>query len=585
MSIRRKLIVFFTVMVIIPVVTISTVFYVATSRVLRETLSRSNLQTVRQIETNIESVLAGLLRVSLELIQDRDLRDYLQHPASDSPTFQRLQLAAEQILHRKISNNSGIHSIHIRGIDGRTVKSREISSSITATDETRLRTLRGRPEWTVGPIVNYDSSTVPGLQVTRAINNIDNISETLGYLRISVSEQWLRRAYETGEALGDTAIIDRDGRVVSSSNTAWIGHTFPENVWEPIEATGATRGFFQTAHNDLVTYQRVSYTGWYLVNRIPLETVFSELRFIGDVLIYAVFTSFAIFTAAALLFINRAMRPLHDLQTAMARFETGDFGAVVNTDGSDEIAQAARRFNDMARRVDDLMKQVYVSTLKKREAELKMLQSQIKPHFLYNTLDTIYWRSKMERGVETPRLIQSLAQLFRLSLDVGDGITTVKREVEHLSHYMALQNERYDEEVAYHVDASDTVSQERTLNFILQPLVENALYHGIEPKQQGGRIDIRIFRNADALVFEITDDGVGADQDAVMQLIHAPAMDYDGTGFALKNVHDRVRIRCGEPYGVTFHSEPGVGTTVVVRQSLHIGAVSPSQQDPPQGEV
>ena len=288
------------------------------------------------------------------------------------------------------------------------------------------------------------------------------------------------------------------------------------------------------------------------------------MKMIRNVLIYSVLISFFIFTVASYLFINSALLPLGSLRDAMACFEKGQFDTSLVIRGHDEISLVSQSFNQMVERFKDLMDQVYISTIKQKDAELKALQNQINPHFLYNTLDTIYWMSLMEKGDKTARLIQALGNLFRLSLNSGDRFTTVEREIQHLESYLIIQNERYDDTVDFNIQMDDHLKDYKVLKLILQPLVENALYHGIEPKGEKGTITLKIFEENDTLVYSLNDDGIGADQERVNALINGTDSVGQSKGFALKNVNDRIKLHHGSRFGIEFHSIRGNGSTVIV---------------------
>jgi len=177
----------------------------------------------------------------------------------------------------------------------------------------------------------------------------------------------------------------------------------------------------------------------------------------------------------------------------------------------------------------------------------------------------------MEKAFETSVMVSALSQLFRIGLNSGSRFTTVEKEVEHLRHYILIQQKRYEETIAFAIAVEPETSGCKVTKMVLQPVVENAIRHGIEPKGSSGRIEIRIFREGNDLVYRVSDDGAGADAAAVQAVLDRPASEHQGLG--LKNIHDRLKLNYGARYGVTFESVPGEGTTVTIRQPFEKGTM------------
>ncbi|CAM4022223.1 histidine kinase [Cohnella lubricantis] len=226
----------------------------------------------------------------------------------------------------------------------------------------------------------------------------------------------------------------------------------------------------------------------------------------------------------------------------------------------------------LARELRERNNAVRASKLKQKAAELRVLEEQINPHFLYNTLDMIYWMSRMEKAFETSAMIGALSQLLRIGLNRGSRLTTVAKEVELIRHYLYIQQKRCEELIRFSLRAEPETLECRAVKMVLQPIVENAIVHGIERRGGDGRLDIHIFRdpaNGD-LVYRIWDDGAGADAGAVAKLL-AGEIAEERQGIGLRNIHDRIRLQFGSAYGVDFASDSSSGTTVTVRQPFEKG--------------
>jgi len=255
----------------------------------------------------------------------------------------------------------------------------------------------------------------------------------------------------------------------------------------------------------------------------------------------------------------------------MSQVEGENFKAHITVSGNDEITQLGMSFNKMLMRLQELISEVYTAQINKKEAELKAFQAQINPHFLYNTLDTIYWMSRMEKAYETSELVQALSKLFRLSLNSGREITTVRDEVEHLRHYVVIQQKRYEDMIDFQISVEEETLDVHTVKLVLQPFVENAIVHGIEKKGDSGTIRVEIKRESDDLVFYIYDSGDGVNLEDIGRLLEQYGE--NNKGFAVKNINDRIQLYFGTQYGIEFMNRPD-GTVVKVVQPWVRGEMS-----------
>ena len=219
-----------------------------------------------------------------------------------------------------------------------------------------------------------------------------------------------------------------------------------------------------------------------------------------------------------------------------------------------EIGQVG---NALKRTVDnnlELRERLITSRVKEREAELLLLQSQINPHFLYNTLDSIYCKAMIQNNDEIAEMVLALSNLFKASLSKGNTVITVREELEHISRYMAIQKLRYGERFELILDVDEELMDLRIIKLILQPFVENSMYHGLEPKIGGGYIEIRGEVLEGIIYFRVTDNGVGMDD---------PNDIYNGYG--VRNVLDRIHLFYGEDYGISVETVTGQKTSVEIR--------------------
>ncbi|RKM54975.1 sensor histidine kinase [Butyrivibrio sp. X503] len=260
------------------------------------------------------------------------------------------------------------------------------------------------------------------------------------------------------------------------------------------------------------------------------------------------------------------VQPIETLGTATKEIAEGNFSVRTSFELEDEISVLSESVDDMAAHLEIQMEQIREDEKKMRMAEAKLLQEQINPHFLYNTLDTIVWLIEDGKSQEAEDMVVSLSKFFRISLSHGKDFITIREEEQHIRSYLEIQRVRYSDILSYYIDIDDKLYNYKILKMTLQPLVENALYHGIKNKRGAGLIRIT-GREVDGLVrFEVSDDGVGMDEEMLLHLrkeINKPAKDTD-TGFGMANVNERIKMNFGDRYGISIESEPDMGTKVSV---------------------
>ena len=256
------------------------------------------------------------------------------------------------------------------------------------------------------------------------------------------------------------------------------------------------------------------------------------------------------------------IKRLHDVTTTITK---NDLQALVNRDNVDEITELGMSFNIMIGRIRELLDAKMKEQENLKKAELRALQAQINPHFLYNTLDTIIWMAEAQKTEQVIEIVSALSSFFRLSLSKGKDWITIGEEIERTRSYLTIQKMRYRDIMDFKIEADEEVLNNTILKLILQPLVENALYHGIKNKRGGGTIVVRARqKNENEVLLEVEDDGIGLTPERLAQL-QAELDDDSGdmkleSGFAIGNVNKRIRLYYGRQYGLSIRSEYNTGT-------------------------
>lgn len=313
----------------------------------------------------------------------------------------------------------------------------------------------------------------------------------------------------------------------------------------------------------LVTRTDMKTTGWTLVSMVPYKSVMAETMAISGVMILAV----AITLIVTLLLLNRILtgvvKPLKKLEKYMVQVNPDNMDQRMEILTDDEIGHLSMKFNQMMDRIRNLKEQVIEEQEDKRKYELQALQAQINPNFLYNTLDSIIWMAETNDS-NIVAMTEALAKLFRISLNKGNEEISLERELEHVKNYLIIQSMRYADKFTYEISAEPGVERCRTIKLILQPIVENCIYHGIKKKRGTGKITIRAYRREQNLIIEVSDDGCGMPEEICRKILsdEIESENISGSGIGVKNVNERIQLRFGKKYGLSYSSEEGVGTTV-----------------------
>ena len=321
----------------------------------------------------------------------------------------------------------------------------------------------------------------------------------------------------------------------------------------------------------LVTVKTVGYTGWKLVSVVPMKAVVKQYSGTQTyILIIAICLAF-IFIQLSSFITRKITDPIYRLEKAVGKLESGDLETVIQVSGSEEIRHLGHSIQTMVKQLRQLMNDVVTEQELKRKSELDALQTQINPHFLYNTLDSIVWMIENEKYEGAVTMVTSLARLFRISISKGKSIISVKEELAHAEYYMMIQSVRYKNKFTYTIDADETIKQKATVKLILQPMIENAIIHGMAymDEDDGGHISVRAYEAEGQLIMEVEDNGCGISE-AQKEDIHSQKKRGKilGSGIGMGNVHERIKIYFGESYGVTMYSEPDEGTLIRINMPL-----------------
>ena len=412
------------------------------------------------------------------------------------------------------------------------------------------------------------NGSTPILTLVKKTNNIDT-GEQMGYVIVNIEENTFASIYKNigVPGSGTYLITDKDGRIISSPNK--------EDLFKPIGNTGLIKEI-QSNNNvseirkidgrdTLVIINSFTRLDWKLVSQIPLKELTAENRKITLLifLIGLVCLIFAIF--GSMILSNIISKPIIRLTKHMLKSRDGNSDLYSAPGTTDEIGLLASAFNTMIARNKELLGRIDYEQKKKREYELALMQSQIKPHFLYNTLDVVCRLADMNRNSEVRKAAKALADFYRVALSKGREYIRLSEEISNVENYLSIQKIRYANVFDFEISIAPDILDCSIPKLTLQPLVENSIYHGLKTSGKRGRITIEGHREDDAVVLCVLDDGIGMSAERLKGILAEDGKHVTNQSFGLKNLNERIRIFYGSGFGITIYSEELKGTKIIIR--------------------
>ena len=372
-------------------------------------------------------------------------------------------------------------------------------------------------------------------------------------------------------------LMDRNGEIIyhPKQNLIRTGLLGEDNQDVSGYEDGTTREHFEK-ENRMVTVKTISYTGWKLVGVVPMETFsmgLEETRYLMILLVALALLATMILNQ---LVSARIAKPLKKLNDSVKEWEAGNLEPDIYVGGSLEVAHLGKTLQSTVAQIRQLMKDIVTEQEEKRKSELDALQSQINPHFLYNTLDSIVWMITGERYREAVFMITQLGSLFRVSLSRGKTIISIEDEIRHAQNYMSIQKIRYKNAFQVEFQVEPEVQQCCTVKLVLQPLLENAIYYGMEYMDGEGEILVKGYEKDGDIYLEVQDNGLGMPEEEAVKLLTESSRERKrGSGVGLINVDSRIRLRFGKEYGLLIESHPDEGMKV----TIHIPAIPYTEEN------
>ncbi|MBB3127047.1 two-component system sensor histidine kinase YesM [Paenibacillus rhizosphaerae] len=559
-SFANKLMLSYLVMVLIPVVLIGSYSYTNSVHSIRTNSKISVARTLQQIRENIMGNVAEVSKISEQLYQDVTLsrlltekyQGYNVYEAMMDYIMPRLESSANWSSHKMrlsvyVKNDSLRERYNV--LEGNPL------ANGTLIDLYSINRLSSEP-WYADYKQKYgEADRIVGSTVwaqlgdDAAYGNISYVQHLVGYdkytaigfVRITVKLGDLFDAVDTftvGDA-GQAAVIDKQGNVLYGTKGTEAG-------WSPVPSS-----------KQQVTEEALPDTDWKLFASVPNDVLEKGARKVARLTIVICAGSFAVLGLFGAVVSRYFSRRIYKIIASLRAFQGGDFRKRIQFGGSDEFGQMAHAFNEMAGTIEELINKVYVTELQKKDAELEALHTQIKPHFLYNTLSSINSLANLGEVDRLSRMVSGLSKFYRLTLNNGNTFISIVQEVQQVAAYIDIQTIKYRNRLEVTYDVDPAVLSLSTVKIVLQPFVENVLKHAWYDETI--HICIRGSLHDDTVVLSVVDNGVGMRPETTESILK-PGKQIAGCG--IRNVDERIKLHFGQQYGVTISSRLGIGTSV-----------------------
>lgn len=588
-SIQSRITSSFVMLVLFTALLLIFISYRLSESAVRETAESYTSELINQVNANIQTYITGMKDISLATMNNPNVREYLASADEMQPAeLAQLKAKISDYFHSIRVSRKDIASIHIFGEGGTFISDRtdaQLNPYIEVSEQPWYQQAKENKGQTVissshvQPVIKGEYRWVVSL--SRELSSITPY-KGLGILLIDLNFKVINdmlSKLDLGNR-GYVFVIDGQGRIVYHPQQQLLYSNLKTERLEQVLQD--KQGGFVVKEDGASRIYSIKDTGfgWKIVGVFYENELVDNKKQMQLSFAAAGLLCLGLGVLISVVISRNLTRPIKKLQEKMLEVEKGNFDIRVPVGHSREISGLARSFNVMVAKVKELMRQIMVEQEFKRKSELNALQAQINPHFLYNTLDSIIWMAESKKHDEVILMTSSLARLFRASLSKGKELIPIATEIEHITNYLKIQQMRYQDKIRFALEMDPELYSYLTLKVLLQPLVENAIYHGIKNKEGPGTITVTGTLEDRVIVFQVMDDGIGMEQAKVEILLTSDGGNQSRNSVGIANVHQRIQLYFGADYGLSYTSEPGAGTCVKVL----IPAVHLDEREEKEGE-
>ena len=559
------------VLVLSAVVIVTGVSMKFTNTSIFENSSEYTHTIIQQMNQNIDSYIDYMENIAYLISSNEDVQDYLFDEKIDNEGRYRILNQFQTIL----DSRSDIRNVGIISKNGRMLindGSKSVNQDLDLNTQEWYATALEKPNGSIltsSHVQHIISGERPWvITLSRGIRDRSGSGEKEGVFFIDLNYSAISGLCDqsTVGTKGYAFILDAKGNIVYHPQQQQLYNELQTENISLIMDTDEDTVLTGTGNDGkLYSISRSEKTGWTVVDCTNVKELLSKSRQAQSVYVLTAI----ILVIVALLFSRFMARsitlPIQKLRDSMKKVQEGDFSVSdVVVDSKNEIGSLTKSFDVMTHRIHELMEQNVHEQEEKRKSELKALQSQINPHFLYNTLDSIIWMAEGKKNEEVVLMTASLARLLRQSISNEDEVVPIANEVEYARGYLTIQKLRYKDKLEFQIEVDSSILYIPLIKLVLQPIIENAIYHGLKYKESKGLLIVKGFMKDGNAVLQVIDDGVGMDEETLAHIYDKHKVNYHSNGVGVYNVQKRLKLYYGEDYGITYTSELGKGTTATI---------------------
>ena len=567
-SIRTKLIIGFLTILLPLVLILSIVFYSYSAKIVLKQSLEQTREIVEQFSISLDNYM-GLMRNKMEILADsptiqEELNTHQDKEDIKNDSFYSRNKRIRRIM-LQIYSSVTMNDVEIYGINETNhylslwSKKYEIPDKDILFENANLS--KGR-----SVLVNNinDADTIQMIKMVKDLQTY----KPIGYIRFGLKRNYIEKMAKNINFGSDGGVVIFDENL---SKISGIAH---DSVLSKLLREKPSIGNFSYSEGKneyTAVHIHSDSTGWTTVGVIPLRYINKDLAGIQYLTVIIIVLTIIIGVTVSVIIAQSLILPLENTVNALEKFSRGDFAVRLKENRCDEIGKLNRIFNKAIKEINELMQKVTQSEILNKEMEFKTLQSQMNPHFLYNTLDTINWLAFKEKQTEICNLVAAISSLIRASISNKKSIITIEQELDYVKNYIYIQHIRYKDRFDIIYDIDESLLKQAVPKLIIQPIVENAIIHGIENSKNKNLLYISVKRENECIIIIVKDTGIGMTDEKVSELLKEP-LNAEGdeqkahTNLGLYAVHKRIQLMYGDLYGLTVQSQAGEGTTV----TLHI---------------
>lgn len=576
-SIRSRLLIYFISLIVLPTSIITITVYYRSTDIITEEIDSSLKNNLDVIQSSLTKKMDNIYDIMCNIYLNQDVIRILssEHPMSQTEIVSEMNTLDKVLESYQIDNlgdNLLIPKLYLFNRPEYLMYnfSEKVSDSGILEREKWFLNMPAESKYIIVGLnkVVISSMTLDTLKIARRLLALYNPNlPYAGVMTIDVGLNEFVSILNKPTPNSSIFIIDASNNIILSPVKKQLGQNLADKSYiNKINTVSGTdyNSFIEKIDGSdiLVSYQKIKSLPWTIIALSPMNELNGKLINFNRIMFVVIIICGVLAFAMVLYLSENISYPIRKLVKSMSVVRNGNFDISIDYQRNDEFSYLINTYKKMVHDINDLMQKLYVSEANKREAELKLLQAQINPHFLYNTLDSINWLSLKYNATDISTMVTSLSDFFRYSLSKGKNIIPLSEEKIQAESYLIIQKIRFRDKLDYTINLPVDILDFLTVKLIMQPIVENSIIHGIEKRRGKGNISINAENIAGIIEIVITDNGAGADVDELNSILQENTV---SSSFAIRNVNERIKHFFGADFGIKFYNNDGSGVKVIIR--------------------